>query len=53
MQVSASVSASTSRELEELNHKLDRSEKDADLLKKQMEQAQGKKRPKNTLMLYF
>ena len=38
------MSASNLKELEELNHNLDRSEKDVYLLKNQMKQAQGKYR---------
>ena len=40
--ISALVSVSNAKALEELNHKLDRSKKDADLLKKQMEKSKGK-----------
>ena len=43
-QASASASASNSKELEELNHKLARSEQDIVLLKKQMDQAQGEEK---------
>ena len=43
-QASASSSASNSKELEELNHKLARSKQDINLLKKQMDQEQGEEK---------
>ena len=52
MQVSTLAPGSISEEIAEMSRKLERSEKDLDLMNKQVERSQGKQLPRHVFCFY-